>query len=788
MPGELRLGERGGGLMRAAELLDHARSRFTAGIAAARKAWGSRGNRGGEPRTSTATTVVAALSVLLCSTAFSGVLADARWAPPGALVVAAVAATGWCGRALRRPWWLTLFAQLAVVALLLCGLFSARAWLGFVPTPAATSELADLLGQAFNVVRNGIPPVPAEHAVQCLVFMGLGVVAALVDLIVAVGSAAVAGLALLCVFAVPASLSTEMLPWWSFTAGALGFALLLAVGSRHRPAPGQHGTATTSPLSGQVLVITSASAVLALVTGVVFTGVGTEGRLPGADTAGYGSATATTGLRPFTSLRGQLKRDHATELFRVRGLPQDAYLRAMTLRKFDPERGWQLDGLTQGVDASRPLPLPEGTTIAEGRKATVHIDPVGYRDPWLPIFGRPESVSGMGQNWRYDPAAGIVFTQDRQQSRPYTEKLALPDPSPQQLRDARGPVAIDPAYRDTAGIPPQVQQLADRITRGAPTPFDKARALNQYFTDPANGFRYDLETAPPTSSNALADFLLRGRRGFCEQFASSLAVLLRAEGVPSRVAVGFTPGRQDGDARVITTNDAHAWVEAYFPGHGWITFDPTPLDDGRRALPAYQHQSPPPAPPGASGEPGQQSPPSEQQPGQSSVPPSAVAPTDYAAQAAERIALPAFGLVALLLTLLAGPAGVRQLRRRQRLAAVSQQSANAASSAWDEVVDEFRDRGGQVCPSATARELAADLSEQHELGADGVSALHQLVGAVEREWYGPAGSAGGDPLAEPLGTVRRALRENRPLTWRERLLPPSVAGPALTQARPRARR
>ena len=751
------------------------------------RSWTGREHRDDE-RTSAATTVVAALSVLLCSTAFTGVLADARWAPPGALVVAAVAATGWGGRALRRHWSLTLLAQLLVVAVLLCGLFSTRAWLGFVPTPAALSELSDLLGQAFNVVRNGIPPVPAEHSVRCLIFLGLGFAAALVDVLVVAVSPAVAGLALLCLFAVPASLSTEMLPWWSFTAGALGFALLLAVSSRQRAAPGQHGAAAKTSLGGQVLVITSAAAVLALVTGVVFTGVGTEGRLPGADTAGYGSATGKTGLRPFTSLRGQLKRDHATELFRVQGLPQDAYLRAMTLRKFDPQRGWQLDGLTQGVDAGQPLPLPEGTTIAEGRQATVHIDPVGYRDPWLPIFGRPESVSGMGQNWRYDPAAGVVFTQARQQSRPYTETLALPDPNPQQLRQARGPVAVDPAYRDTAGIPPQIQQLADRITAGAATPFDKARALNQYFTNPANGFRYDLETAPPASSDALVDFMLHGKRGFCEQFSSSLAVLLRAEGIPSRVAVGFTPGRQEGSSRVITTNDAHAWVEAYFPGHGWITFDPTPLDDGRTALPAYQHQAPPPGPDQPGGQ-GAASAPPWPQPGQSGGQPSTVVPsTEDAIQAVERVALPAIGLLVLLLALLAGPAGVRELRRRRRLTAVSHRAGHAASSAWDELLDEHRDRGGQPSSSATPREIAAELADEHDLGADAVNALHVLVEAVEREWYAPAGRTVDESLAEPLSAVRRALREKRPLTWRERAVPDSVADMAKPEPRRKARR
>ena len=66
-----------------------------------------------------------------------------------------------------------------------------------------------------------------------------------------------------------------------------------------------------------------------------------------------------------------------------------------------------------------------------------------------------------------------------------------------------------------------------------------------------------------------------------------MAVMLRAVGVPARVAVGFTGGTADGDHRSISTSDAHAWVEAWFPGHGWLIFDPTPLTDGRTIVPPY---------------------------------------------------------------------------------------------------------------------------------------------------------------------------------------------------------
>ena len=71
-----------------------------------------------------------------------------------------------------------------------------------------------------------------------------------------------------------------------------------------------------------------------------------------------------------------------------------------------------------------------------------------------------------------------------------------------------------------------------------------------------------------------------------------MGVMLRVAGIPSRVAIGFTPGVQVNDYLSISTQDAHAWVEAYFGGKGWVTFDPTPLSDGRGITPSYLQAGP----------------------------------------------------------------------------------------------------------------------------------------------------------------------------------------------------
>ena len=713
-------------------------------------------------------TLAAAVAVLCAATSFTGIFADARWMVPAALTVAVVSGTGLLGRTLR--WWppLVAIAQLVVLLALLSALFTQQAVLGVLPGPAAVGQLSEVLSEALGAVRGGVPPVAADPALQCLVCLGLGFVAALIDVIaVTAGTPAVAGLVLLCVVAIPASLAQSMLPWWTFAISAAGFALLLASAGRH-----VQGRPDSWSLGSRGAALGAAAAVIGLLTGVVFTGVGTEGRLPGSNSAGYGPGSGGVGLRPFTSLRGQLNRDDEADLFRVRGLPEQTYLRAMTLSRFDPQQGWSLGPLTRGVDAQQPLPPPEGTdTVAPGPTATVGIDPVGYRDPWLPIFGMPTGVSGMGAGWRYDPASGIVFTQTRQQSRPYTEQLRLPSPSPEALRNATGPEPVDRTYLDKAGVTPRISELADQVTAGAPTRFDKAMALQRFFTDPANGFRYDLSTAPPAGGSALEDFLFGGKRGFCEQFASSMAVLLRSEGIPSRVAVGFTPGYQDGDQRVITTNDAHAWVEAYFPHYGWITFDPTPLGDGRTALPAYAQPPPPPAPSPAP-ETGQEPapPPAPSEPG---TPPQAEPPAQPQSGSWFGVTAATAGVLLLVVLLAGAPAAVRELRRRQHLRAAA---GGSAAAAWRELLNELADRGEHPDRSRTVRTTATELADRHELGPESSRALHELVEAVEREWYAPAGRVATATAAPDaaLRTVLAGLRQQHPMSWRDRLLPRSL--------------
>lgn len=153
------------------------------------------------------------------------------------------------------------------------------------------------------------------------------------------------------------------------------------------------------------------------------------------------------------------------------------------------------------------------------------------------------------------------------------------DPEPQQLQEAGGdyPWFIRERYLQLPGdLPDRVSALAREITAGASTPYDRVHAINRYLW---TQYRYDLTIGPQRRPGDAVDyFLFEERRGYCEQFSSAMAVLLRAVGVPARLATGYTPGTVHPLTGLLEVrqSDAHAWVEVFFPGTGWVEFEPTP--------------------------------------------------------------------------------------------------------------------------------------------------------------------------------------------------------------------
>ena len=264
------------------------------------------------------------------------------------------------------------------------------------------------------------------------------------------------------------------------------------------------------------------------------------------------------------------------------------------------------------------------------------------------------------------------------------------------------------------------------------------------------------------SGNALVDFLNK-KQGYCEQYAAAMAVMLRVAGIPSRVVLGYTPGvRQDDGSYVVTSYDAHAWVEAYFHDVGWVFFDPTPLGDGRTVAPPYAPRpaaTPTPSattPGGATGSAGASLNPLPREDAGASVgtgrqrdrPGHAAADADRGG-AAGRAAAGAR----------AGGDALSARRRRLRTAAGSD-AAEAARAAWDEVVGTAADYGLPVPRTETPRGLARRLGRDLSLDAGATAGLRLVALAEERARYAQRAGVDGD-LPDAVRAVRRGTARAR---------------------------
>jgi transglutaminase-like putative cysteine protease len=131
-------------------------------------------------------------------------------------------------------------------------------------------------------------------------------------------------------------------------------------------------------------------------------------------------------------------------------------------------------------------------------------------------------------------------------------------------------------YRSSATIE-RIRQLAVAITANANNPYDKAKAIETYLRNPDN-YTYSLTVSlPPPGVDPLEYFLFTSKKGYCEYFATAMADMLRLLEIPTRLVNGYGPGTPDNRTGVyiVRADDAHTWVESYFPGYGWITFEPT---------------------------------------------------------------------------------------------------------------------------------------------------------------------------------------------------------------------
>ena len=297
-----------------------------------------------------------------------------------------------------------------------------------------------------------------------------------------------------------------------------------------------------------------------------------------------------------------------TTVLRISGTNRSLYWRATTLNRF-VEDHWreQLEvRVSELATGELPVdPLLPATARDEDDLVTHDVEVVGLRDSHLIAASTPVGIDGdsLGLVTKY--ADGLVgLNRDLQRGERYTVSSYAPTPRPVDLAqlEADYPDALDPYLRLERKLLPEfgspgraaaaaeifdddsshslsayqgLSQQAERIARGARTPYGAVVAIELWLRT-TGGFVYDEQ--PPSSGGAppLAYFVAESKRGYCQQFAGAMALMLRFLGIPARVAAGFTSGTYRDGVWNVTDHNAHAWVEVWFPGHGWLTFDPTP--------------------------------------------------------------------------------------------------------------------------------------------------------------------------------------------------------------------
>ena len=166
-----------------------------------------------------------------------------------------------------------------------------------------------------------------------------------------------------------------------------------------------------------------------------------------------------------------------------------------------------------------------------------------------------------------------------------TSSVSLAEPPDLRLAGGDYPTwALDKYTQLPTDFPQSIRNRARVVTIGAPTHYDKAKAIEQYLK---SNFEYNLKIDPPPyNADGVEHFLFTQKEGYSEYFASAMTVMLRSEGIPARLVTGYSLGDKvpDQDVYMVTDRNSHAWVEVYFPRYGWILFEPTPGREIPRAV------------------------------------------------------------------------------------------------------------------------------------------------------------------------------------------------------------
>lgn len=264
-------------------------------------------------------------------------------------------------------------------------------------------------------------------------------------------------------------------------------------------------------------------------------------------------------------------------------------------KEFYTGKGWENKIPTTAipVDANQPSAQTDHTKIweegLEMKDNTARIEAEkGKAYPFLMIPGKLTKIDADPETvYQLDGVKGKISTfqnGDEVKLSSYVMNYQLPVLKEAQLKESTNsypPYINEPYLQLPKTLPKRVKDLAATITANQPTIYDKVKTVEGYFAKEAYGYN-TIEVAVPKDDEDYVDqFLFETRKGYCDNFSTSMVVMLRSIGIPSRWVKGFTPGtfegtNEDGVREYTVTNaNAHSWVEVYFSGIGWVPFEPT---------------------------------------------------------------------------------------------------------------------------------------------------------------------------------------------------------------------
>jgi transglutaminase-like putative cysteine protease len=726
------------------------------------------------------TAVAGWLATMLASLTIFPLVQGQGWYLALAFLAALVSGAGLVVRRFTASGVVVVGVQLVVWLVALCAIFVPDvATFGLLPGPGAVAAGQELFTQGITMMHRAAPPVPDTPGIVFVTTGGLSLVALLVDVIaVTLRRPAVAGLPLLAVYCVPAAVLQDGLDWSLFLFAAVGFLVLVAADSFDRVQAwgrvlsGAGGASRWGTGLDGARGIAAASLAAAIVVPFLLPGLGERSLTASGPGNGPGKGSLSV-VNPLLDLRKNLTSpsDQAVITYTTtEASPQP--LRLVVDDVFTGE-GWEPSRSevprTQTPDSGPGLApgLREGVPI-EVEHSTIKVGPLGQN--FLPLPYPWRSVENLPGHWYYEAnTLNVVGDKVTAQNLQYTVEHYLVEPTPQELAQAPAPPA---SIGNDLSLPSSTRAAITRTARehaGAGNKYEQAKNLRDWlrtftYTTQAPG-----DGTKDSGQDAIVEFL-KAKAGYCVHFASAMAVMARALGIPARVAVGFLPGTHNSHGSwTITMRDAHAWPELYFDGIGWLRFEPTPatrtgavgdvVTNGTadaRSLPTGPSASAPVPTSSAN----------------SKLSKENAADSSSAGSAARQslwhrvltvVPWPWLAVAGVLLLLAATPAAAAALARRARWRRASTRQARA-EAALEELSERLSDLGVRVAPSLTPRGLRQWLVGAEFVPPSQVDALDRLVAEVEVARYAPPAGAGrdADDLREDVREAAAVVADQMP--------------------------